>query len=174
MMETATKSHRTPNAYHAPLRNDLRSSMVAQAEIVLRSARRPPHAKTCKHGISLKRPDMRMTRKTLMLSGTQLNSLAEVFRLLGDPNRLRIVMYCMDDPKSVGNIAEKLGLSQTLVSQHLRLLRGARIVVGKRQAKNVFYSVADDHVGGMIVDMVTRVKEGALLVDDVKIRVRPI
>lgn len=97
-----------------------------------------------------------------MLSGTQLNSLAEAFRLLGDPNRLRIVMYCMDDPKSVGNIAEKLGLSQTLVSQHLRLLRGARLVVGKRQAKNVFYSVADDHVGCMIVDMAMHVKEGRL------------
>lgn len=54
--------------------------------------------------------------------------LAETFRLLGDPTRLRIMLYCLSEPKSVGEIVEGLGLSQSLVSHHLRLLRGSRLV----------------------------------------------
>lgn len=45
-------------------------------------------------------------------------SLAETFRLLGDPTRLRILFYCLDAPRSVGDIAESLHLSQSLVSHH--------------------------------------------------------
>ncbi len=53
--------------------------------------------------------------------GTQL---AELFRLLGEPNRLRLVAACLDGPRSVGDLTEEVGVSQSLVSQHLRLLRG--------------------------------------------------
>lgn len=68
-------------------------------------------------------------------------------------------MYCTDGAKSVSDIADKLELSQTLVSHHLRLLRGSRLLVGERQAKNVFYSIADRHVSDMILDMAMHIKE---------------
>lgn len=64
------------------------------------------------------------------LSQNDVTVLAETFRLLGDPTRLRILLFCLPGPKSVGDIVESLGLSQTLVSHHLRLLRGARLVRG--------------------------------------------
>lgn len=85
--------------------------------------------------------------------------LAETFRLLGDPTRLRILLYCLGGPQSVGSIAEGLDLSQSLVSHHLRLLRGARLVRGERQAKQVFYALADDHVSDMLMDMAVHVAE---------------
>ncbi len=85
--------------------------------------------------------------------------LAETFRLLGDPSRLRILFYCLNEPKSVGDIAEQLDLSQTLVSHHLRLLRGARLVVGERRSRQVFYALADDHVRDMLKDMVVHINE---------------
>ena len=85
--------------------------------------------------------------------------LAETFRLLGDPSRLRILFYCLNEPKSVGDIAEQLGLSQTLVSHHLRLLRGARLVIGERRSRQVFYALADDHVRDMLKDMVVHINE---------------
>lgn len=85
--------------------------------------------------------------------------LAETFRLLGDPTRLRILLFCLASPKPVGEIAETLELSQTLVSHHLRLLRGARLVRGERQSKQVFYQVDDSHVSDMLVDMVSHIGE---------------
>lgn len=85
--------------------------------------------------------------------------LAETFRLLGDPTRLRILFFCLPGRKSVGDIAESLDLSQTLVSHHLRLLRGARLVRGERQSRQVFYQLADCHVSDMLVDMASHVDE---------------
>ena len=85
--------------------------------------------------------------------------LAETFRLLGDPTRLRILFFCLDEPRSVGDIAASLDLSQSLVSHHLRLSRGARLVRGNRQAKQIFYELADKHVSDMLVDMAHHVCE---------------
>lgn len=86
--------------------------------------------------------------------------LAETFRLLGDPTRLRILLRCLPGPQPVGAIAGELGLSQSLVSHHLRLLRGARLVRGERRAKQVFYALADSHVSDMLRDMAIHVAEG--------------
>jgi ArsR family transcriptional regulator, lead/cadmium/zinc/bismuth-responsive transcriptional repressor len=87
--------------------------------------------------------------------------LADLFRLLGDPSRLRIVLACVDEPRAVGAIAESLGFSPSLVSHHLRLLRAARIVRSERQGKQVFYLAADRHISGMLADMLEHVAEPA-------------
>ena len=89
----------------------------------------------------------------------EIEILAETFRLLGDPTRLRILFSCMAGPRSVGDIAVRLGLSQSLVSHHLRLLRGARLVRGERRARQVFYALADRHVSDMLADMASHVAE---------------
>lgn len=93
------------------------------------------------------------------LSAQDTTILAETFRLLGDPTRLRILFFCIARPQSVGDIAEGLGLSQSLVSHHLRLLRGARLVRGERRAKQVFYALADRHVSDMLADMASHIAE---------------
>ena len=85
--------------------------------------------------------------------------LADLFRLLGDPSRLRIVIACLDAPVAVSAIADGLGLSLSLVSHHLRLLRAARLVRGLREGKQVFYQVADHHVRGMITEMLEHIAE---------------
>lgn len=95
------------------------------------------------------------------LSPLQLTDLAETFRLLGDPTRLRILLFCLTTPRAVGEIAENLDLSQTLVSHHLRLLRGARLVRGERHSRQVFYQIDDEHVGHMLMDMANHVAEDA-------------
>ena len=60
---------------------------------------------------------------------------------------------------SVGDIADRLDLSLSLVSHHLRLLRGARLVRGERQAKQIFYEIADQHVSQVLQDMTTHISE---------------
>jgi DNA-binding transcriptional ArsR family regulator len=93
------------------------------------------------------------------LSQHEVAILAETFRLLGDPSRLRILLSCVPGPISVGDIAERLDLSLTLVSHHLRLLRGARLVKGDRQGKQIFYEIADHHVSHVLQDMATHISE---------------
>jgi len=85
--------------------------------------------------------------------------LAEMFRLMGDSSRLRIILSCLHQPISVSDIANQLDLSQSLVSNHLRLLRGARIVRAQRRGKQVFYVAADAHIQCVIEDMVAHVAE---------------
>ncbi|MGI4860518.1 MAG: ArsR/SmtB family transcription factor [Janthinobacterium lividum] len=88
-----------------------------------------------------------------------VEALAPLFRLLGDASRLSIVFVCLHEAVCVSDIARATGLSPSLVSHHLRLLRGARVVRGVRRGKQIFYTAADDHVRRMIDDMREHVVE---------------
>jgi DNA-binding transcriptional ArsR family regulator len=85
--------------------------------------------------------------------------LAGLFRLMGDPTRLRIILTCLNEPTSVGDIASRLDLSQSLVSHHLRLLRAARVLKGQRQGKQMFYSGDDAHIEHVVGDMLDHIRE---------------
>lgn len=85
--------------------------------------------------------------------------LAELFRLLGEPNRLRLVVACLNGPRSVGELTEEVGVSQSLVSQHLRLLRAGRLLKQTRSGRNVFYELPDCHVRTMLTNMMDHVLE---------------
>ena len=93
------------------------------------------------------------------LSQENIPQLADTFRLMGDTSRLRIILACLAEPINVTQIAEVLGLSQSLVSHHLRLLRAARLLRSERQGQQVFYSVADDHIECVINDMMAHISE---------------
>lgn len=97
--------------------------------------------------------------KGLSSDRSPIGPLAEMFRLLGDPTRLRIVLACLDGPIPVGRIAAQLDLSPSLVSHHLRLLRAARLVRSERAGKSVLYEAADAHVRSVILDMLEHVGE---------------
>jgi DNA-binding transcriptional ArsR family regulator len=90
----------------------------------------------------------------------QLAEAAEMFHLLGDPTRLRIVVACLAGPPvSVSTLAERVGASPSLVSHHLRLLRASRILRAERRGKQVFYSAADAHIRDILADMIEHVAE---------------
>ena len=88
---------------------------------------------------------------------TRRSSSHRPFRVLGDPNRLRIAVICLGEPLCVTDIAERVVLSAALASHHLRLLKAARFVKAKRHGKQVFYGTLDDHVRCVIRDMVGHV-----------------
>ena len=92
-------------------------------------------------------------------SGDAVTQMADLFHLLGDPTRLRIVLACLSQPTAVGEIAATLALSSSLVSHHLRLLRAARIVKAERQGKQVFYAAADAHIGTLLSTMFEHIEE---------------
>jgi DNA-binding transcriptional ArsR family regulator len=92
-------------------------------------------------------------------SDSSIAQLADLFHLLGDPTRLRIVLACVATPIAVSDIAAALQLSSSLVSHHLRLLRAARIVKSERHGKQVFYTAADAHISGVLADMLEHIAE---------------
>lgn len=95
------------------------------------------------------------------LDAEQTAELAGMFHLMGDPTRLRIILACLAEPTPVGEVAAKLGLSPSLVSHHLRLLRAARVLRAQRRGKQILYCAADEHISGVIADMLEHVVEPA-------------
>ena len=95
----------------------------------------------------------------ITISEDQATELAEMFRLMGDYSRLRIMFACLLEPICVGDIAARLKLSPSLVSHHLRLLRAARVVKAERHGKQMFYSAADEHIRSVLIDMAHHVAE---------------
>lgn len=85
--------------------------------------------------------------------------LAEMFKMLGDPSRLRILLVIMDAPIHVGDIAERTDLAPSLVSHHLRLLRAARFVKAERQGRHMAYELHDHHIASIIQDMANHLGE---------------
>jgi ArsR family transcriptional regulator len=72
--------------------------------------------------------------------------LAETFRVLGDPTRVRILDVLADLELCVCDIAELVGMSESAVSHQLRLLRTMRLVRPRRAGRQVFYAVDDHHI----------------------------
>ena len=89
----------------------------------------------------------------------QTATIAETYRLLGDATRLRILLACLAGPLPVNEIARRIDASQSLVSHHLRVLRGARLVRGTRQNRQVLYQIDDDHIRRILLDMIEHVAE---------------
>jgi DNA-binding transcriptional ArsR family regulator len=80
------------------------------------------------------------------LDPAALDDLTEIFRVLGDPTRLRILDVLSRGERCVGDLAAQLGVTESAVSHQLRLLRSTRIVRARRDGRMIFYSIDDTHV----------------------------
>jgi len=80
------------------------------------------------------------------IDSTFVQALADMFRILGDPTRVRIVDALAEGELCVCDIAEHIGISESAVSHQLRLMRGMRIVRGRREGRSVYYRLDDQHV----------------------------
>jgi DNA-binding transcriptional ArsR family regulator len=77
---------------------------------------------------------------------TIVQALADTFRLLGDPTRVRIVDALSEGELCVCDIATHVGISESAVSHQLRLMRNQRLVRGRREGRCVYYTLDDQHV----------------------------
>lgn len=89
---------------------------------------------------------MQMSRVSQLTNAAAVEALAETFRILGDPTRLRIVDALAEGELCVCDIAEHVGMSESAVSHQLRLLRAQRIVRGRREGRCVYYTLDDQHI----------------------------
>lgn len=75
--------------------------------------------------------------------------LAEIFKALSDPTRVRIVSLLADAELCVCDLAAVLGMSQSAVSHQLRSLRDLRLVRWRREGRQIFYTLDDEHVADL-------------------------
>src|SRR5918992_2300557 len=80
------------------------------------------------------------------LDPQSIEGLTEIFRVLGDPTRVRILDALSHAELCVGALASQLGLTESAVSHQLRLLRNTRIVRTRRDGRMIFYALDDKHV----------------------------
>jgi DNA-binding transcriptional ArsR family regulator len=84
-----------------------------------------------------------------LLADSTAQQLAEVFRMLGDPTRLRLIALLADHEVCVNTLAESLQISPSAVSHQLRLMRQMKLVRFRRIGRHVAYTLDDDHVRGL-------------------------
>ncbi|RJQ08766.1 MAG: transcriptional regulator [Dehalococcoidia bacterium] len=84
----------------------------------------------------------------------QVDLAVEVFRMLADATRVRLLWALLNDELAVNDLAHAVGKPPTAVSQHLAKLRMARLVRTRRDGTRVFYRIGDEHVRQLVQDAV--------------------
>ncbi len=82
----------------------------------------------------------------------QVDLAVEVFRMLADATRVRLLWALLDEELAVNDLAQAIGKPATAVSQHLAKLRMARLVRPRRDGTRVFYRIENDHVRQLVQD----------------------
>ncbi len=104
-------------------------------------------------------PDVVADVQKAMLSEEEQTALADLFRMFGDPTRLRILMALQASELCVCDIAQLLGMTVSAISHQLRLLKVAGLVNYRRVGKSIIYSLADDHVRIMMQNGIDHIRE---------------
>ena len=97
--------------------------------------------------------------RSLLLGARTVQAVSEVFRLLGDPTRVRLVDALTHGERCVCDLAALVGMTESAVSHQLRLLRAARLVRVRRSGRLAYYSLDDHHVVGLLHDTRKHVEE---------------
>lgn len=86
-------------------------------------------------------------RKLAVAAQAEVEDVAEIFRILADPTRLRLLTTLAEAGEMcVHELCARVGMSQPAVSHQLRTLRTARLVRGRRAGREIFYTLDDEHV----------------------------
>lgn len=88
-----------------------------------------------------------------------LYDLSDFFKVLGDSTRISILFAIDGEPMCVCDIASLLGMTKSAVSHQLKILRQNDLVTYRKSGKNVFYTLADDHVRDIIEKALEHIKE---------------
>ncbi len=98
------------------------------------------------------------TRK--ILSEHSAAHVAELFRSFSDTSRVRIMSALMTGEINVSKLAEMVGISESAVSHHMRGLRQMRLVHARRDGKEVFYSINDQHIIALLQQGIEHITKG--------------
>ena len=89
----------------------------------------------------------------------ELYDLADLFKVFSDSTRIRILYTMYNEPICVCGIAEALDMNQSAISHQLKTLRQAKLITGRREGKQIFYSLSDSHVKTILAQGLEHVSE---------------
>lgn len=95
-------------------------------------------------------PEAVVAARTVLAGTGGMAGAAEIFAVLGDPTRVRVVTALRAGELCVTDLAAATGVNRTTVSHQLRVLRSHRLVARRRVGKVVFYRIADHHVEALL------------------------
>lgn len=110
---------------------------------------------------------MRMCNLWVVRDLARLQPAVDLLKALAAPVRLAVVEELARSPRCVHELVEVLEVSQPLVSQHLRVLRGAGLVTTGRRGREVEYALADEHVVHVVLDVLRHADEPRAVAHDV-------
>ena len=106
----------------------------------MKSARKPADDPSCRHDDDLSSDSTPL----------QLDRAASLFRALGDSERLRLLEMLAHGERCVTEMAGAVDAGLSTVSQRLKVLRAEQLVSRRRQGKHIYYSLADEHIAGLV------------------------
>jgi DNA-binding transcriptional ArsR family regulator len=92
----------------------------------------------------------------------EIVALAETFRNLGDPTRVKILQALTVEELCVCDLAKLLGVSESATSHQLRVLRSQRLVRFRKEGKMAYYSLDDEHINTLMREALRHVREGSV------------
>jgi DNA-binding transcriptional ArsR family regulator len=110
--------------------------------------------------VNCKHPQTICLAKTEMLADDVVYQLAEIFRILGDPTRIKILHVLLKREMCVCDIAETLDMGQSAISHQLRVLRSAKLVKFRKEGKEAWYSLDDNHITALMCQGLEHVLHG--------------
>jgi DNA-binding transcriptional ArsR family regulator len=114
-------------------------------------------------------PHLAEARKPALMGARTVEALADTFRVLGDPTRVRILDALSGGELCVCDIASLVGISESAASHQLRLLRGMRLVRPRRAGRLVYYAVDDQHILELLRQALTHVQEPRFAIGDSRV-----
>ncbi len=97
--------------------------------------------------------------RALMIPDRLMQDLAETFKALGEPTRVKILFALSQEELCVCDLANLLGLTKSAVSHQLRILRSMKLVKYRKDGKMVYYSLDDDHIKNLFDEGLKHVEE---------------
>ena len=98
-------------------------------------------------------------KREAMPDESTLYDLSDFFKIFGDSTRMSILFAIDGEPMCVCDIASTLGMTKSAVSHQLKILRQSDLVTYRKSGKNVFYTLADDHVKDIIEKALEHIRE---------------
>jgi DNA-binding transcriptional ArsR family regulator len=118
-------------------------------------------------------PHLAAARRPALMGARTVEALADTFRVLGDPTRVRILDALSGGELCVCDIASLVGISESAASHQLRLLRGMRLVRPRRAGRLVYYFVDDQHILELLRQALTHVEEPRFAIGDSRVASGP-
>lgn len=95
-----------------------------------------------------------------ILNESLASHVAELFRSFSDTSRVRILSALISEEMNIGSLAEAVGISESAISHQMRGLRQMRIVQARRDGKEIYYRIEDEHIIALFQQGVNHVQNG--------------